>query len=168
MLTIYGFSGYGMEPVEPISTFATVLHLPDSEEIWPGEWVKQFPQRYFATQHNDSDSAYLARGSVEEHMRYELLRMTKGAHFPEGCHEWLYTQSLAFHRWALNEWGLAYEALGREKSSEEISGLYLDYDNFIDVEDFALDESMIVELSPQRPVGLTIPLGKLPTEQEDN
>lgn len=97
MLTIYGLSSLGNEPVEPISMFAHVLNLPESEDIWPGEWVSQFPQQYFAARHNDSGMDYRRRGSVAEHLRHELLRMAR-AHFPNHSHELPWTRHLDFHR----------------------------------------------------------------------
>jgi hypothetical protein len=83
--------------------------------------------------------------------------MAKGAHFLEGRHDWLYQQHLAFHRMVLDEFD----------SPEKLPQTQYDYQSF-DVEPQALDESMIVPLRPHRPVGLTISLGKSPTEQEDN
>ncbi len=57
-------------------TFAHVLNVPVSEDIWPGEAVKLFPQWFFAKSPNTGMFVY--QGEVHEHMRRETLRLCSG------------------------------------------------------------------------------------------
>jgi hypothetical protein len=134
--------------------FAHVLNLPESEDIWPGEWVSQFPQVYFDARLADRDTGYLACGRIWEHMRWEMLRMAKGVHFLEGTHEYALN--------ALIGWAALKLSLANVFDSPEKLPQALTY-TFNDVEHSVLDESMIVPLRPHRPVRTISP-----TEQEDD
>lgn len=57
-------------------TFAHVLNVPVSEDIWPGEAVNLFPQWFFAKSPNTRMFVY--QGKVHEHMRRETLRLCSG------------------------------------------------------------------------------------------
>lgn len=57
-------------------TFAHVLNVPVSEEIWPGEAVDLFPQQFFAK--SPHTGMFVHQGRVFEHMRCEILRLCSG------------------------------------------------------------------------------------------
>lgn len=175
MLTAYGFSRYGAEPVEPISTFVHVLNLPESEDIWPGEWVNVFPQQYCSAQHVGTSREELLTWSVWQYQRMELMRICR-AHFPEGSHnvQWerqFMFDSLMVHgtidfcddcadditEYLIDEvWW--YETLHAEINKYVNKPPYM---SSIGVESQALDESIKPSLQcPVEPI--------LPTEQEDN
>lgn len=57
-------------------TFAHVLNVPVSEEIWPGEAVDLFPQQFFAK--SPYTGMFVHQGRIFEHMRCETLRLCSG------------------------------------------------------------------------------------------
>jgi len=58
------------------TTFAHVLNVPVSEEIWPGEAIDLFPQQFFAK--SPHTGMFVHQGSVFEYMRCEILRLYSG------------------------------------------------------------------------------------------
>lgn len=57
-------------------TFAHVLNVPVSEDIWPGEAVDLFPQPFFAK--SPDTGMFVHEGRIFEHMRCETLRLCSG------------------------------------------------------------------------------------------
>lgn len=57
-------------------TFAHVLDVPTSEEVWPGEAVDLFLLPFFAK--SPHTGMFVHQGRVFEHMRCEILRLCSG------------------------------------------------------------------------------------------
>lgn len=57
-------------------TFAHVLNVPTSEEVWPGEAVDLFLLPFFAK--SPHTGMFVHQGMVHNHMRCETLRLCSG------------------------------------------------------------------------------------------